>query len=103
LRPITEVCISEIENESVPPDHITNTGCKLWLDKSCTRWVDVERERTGASSDLFKSLVVWFCKEPDGRITRLISSKRGIEHESQSLEQICCHITAMAINETFPG
>jgi len=73
------------------PDHITDSGIKMWLDRSTTRYA--------LAKGLPKTVQVFFVAEPSGNKTRLIVQDGKPVYEHQNVEAIGVQLDMMKFLE----
>jgi len=73
---------------SAAPNFVGENGCKFWLDIDLTRY---------ARNKGLATVRVLVAQEANGNVVRLIYEGEQPIYESQTLEDIGCHIDIMAV------
>ena len=71
-----------------PPMFTNGAGVQWWHEKSLTQYA----ERKG-----LRHVTAWRIKEPNGRMTRLLTREQEVLIDDQSLEQFSCKIDMLAL------
>ena len=80
-----------------PPDFTNEEGVQWWIDKTLTHHARGE----GVGGVKLPDIVVFLVKEPNGRMTRLVTRGQEILHDDQSFEGVASYIDMMKASKHF--